>query len=915
MKNGFFVSFIIVLLVMQSAWLVPAVRASSNILFVAPTAQGSGDCSSWANACTLQTALQNAVSGDEIWVQAGVYYPGTSRSASFVLKNGVALYGGFTGTESQRSERDWASHLTILSGDIDQNDINNDGNFIAETWEDVQGNNVYHVVTGTNLDANTVLDGFVITAGLADTASFSNHLGGAIYLTSSSPRLVNLQISGNLAIAGGGLAMLAGSAPQLLNVTFQGNRATSGGAIYTYESTPQIETAVFRENSSVGDGGGVYSVLSQVTILQGQFQRNVASYSGGAIFSLESELTLRSLLYQENTSNVGGAIASYDSTLTVLSNAFIGNQASDGGGIYSNNSTLLAVNTLLTGNLAFYRGGGLSNLESNVTLINTTVGNNTASSSLGGGIYNLGTNNIIITNVVAWGNTPNNIFNLNSSPLISYSNIGDCGAPDQWDSACGTDMGGNLDVDPLFLDLSGGNLRLSSFSPMVDAGNNAALPAEIVQDLDGNPRFVDIPTTADTGHGTPPLVDIGAYEVQDTVPPVVTAIQRAEANPTGKALVQFTVIFSEPVNGVDVTDFSLATTGAITGAAVVNVDGTGSQRTVTVNTGSGNGTLRLDLNATATGIVDMSGNVLTQGFTDGEEYTIFKFGKAAPLPNATNEPTTVTLSWQALPEATGYEYCYSSAPNACTRWNAVGQNTSVTLQVAPNYAYYWQVRAVTTSGSVEADGETWWTFTTQNVPTYPWPTYTPPSAATFLDVPMSSGYWNWVERLVNAGITRGCGGQKYCPSTPVTRAQMAIFLLRSRYGSTYTPPAITSSLFNDVPVSSFYAPWIVKLASDGITAGCAPELYCPNQAVTRAQMAVFILRSRHGPTYSPPRITSSPFVDVPVTSGFAPWIVQLANEGITAGCQPQAYCPNASVTRAQMAVFLVRAFINPYDLP
>lgn len=915
MKSRLFVSLIVAFLLVPGAWLVPTVRASGNILYVAPTAQGDGDCSSWLNACTLQTALQNAVSGDEIWVKAGVYYPGTSRNSSFVLKSGVALYGGFQGTESQRSERDWNAHPTILSGDIDQNDINEDGNFIAESEEDVQGENAYHVVLGANLSADTVLDGFVITAGLADTPLLLNHLGGGIYLMASSPRLANLLISGNLAVTGGGVALLANCSPHFVNVTFRGNKATSGGAIYTYESAPQIESGFFLENSSAGDGGGIYSVLSQVTVLQSQFQRNVALYSGGAIFSLESEWTLKDILFQENTSNVGGAIAGYESTLSISSNTFIGNRASDGGGIYSNNGTLLVINTMLAGNRASYRGGGVSNLESNVTIVNATFSKNTSASDLGGGIYNFYAASAVLTNVIAWDNTPNSIYNVNSTPLVSYSNIQGCGAPDNWDSRCGTDMGGNLEADPLFINPDEGNLRLSIFSPMIDAGNNAALPVEITQDLDGNPRFVDIPSIPDTGNGTPPIVDIGAYEVQDTVPPVVTAIRRANANPTSKTLVQFTVIFSEPVTGVDVSDFSVFTTGAISDATVTEVEGSGSQRTVTVNTGNGNGTLRLDLNATATGITDVSGNVLTEGFTSGEEYTVLKFGKVAPSAGATGEPTTLQISWQALPEASGYEYCYSSAPNACTRWNAIGQNTSVTLRVAPNYTYYWQVRAITAGGPVEADGETWWAFTTHNVPAYPWPAYTPPSTPTFTDVPMSSGYWNWIERLVNAGITGGCGGQKYCHSSPVTRAQMAIFLLRSRYGSAYTPPSITSSPFSDVPLTSFYAPWIAQLSTDGITSGCAPSMYCPNQVVTRAQMAVFILRARHGATYSPPRVTSSPFVDVPATSGYAPWIIQLANEGITSGCQAQAYCPNTSVTRAQMAVFLVRAFINPYDLP
>jgi len=156
------------------------VRANPGVLYAAPTPQGSGNCSSWANACTLQTALTNAVSGDEIWVKAGVHYPGAAgnREATFTLKNGVALYGGFAGTETDRSQRNWQTNLTILSGDIDRNDINTDGNSIAETWNDIRGSNAYHVVTGSGTNPSAVLDGFVVTAGQANGSRLKHKIAG-----------------------------------------------------------------------------------------------------------------------------------------------------------------------------------------------------------------------------------------------------------------------------------------------------------------------------------------------------------------------------------------------------------------------------------------------------------------------------------------------------------------------------------------------------------------------------------------------------------------------------------------------------------------------------------------------------------------------------------------------------------------
>jgi len=178
-------------------------RANPGVLYAAPTAQGSGNCSSWDNACTLQSALASAVSGDEIWVKAGVHYPGAAgnREATFTLKNGVALYGGFAGNETSRDQRDPQANPTILSGDIDQNDVNTDGNFIAETWNDIQGENAYHVVTGNWADNTAVLDGFIITAGQAN-GSYPHSYGGGMYNNWSNPTLSNVTFSGNLAASG-----------------------------------------------------------------------------------------------------------------------------------------------------------------------------------------------------------------------------------------------------------------------------------------------------------------------------------------------------------------------------------------------------------------------------------------------------------------------------------------------------------------------------------------------------------------------------------------------------------------------------------------------------------------------------------------------------------------------------------------
>ncbi len=179
--------------------------------------------------------------------------------------------------------------------------------------------------------------------------------------------------------------------------------------------------------------------------------------------------------------------------------------------------------------------------------------------------------------------------------------------------------------------------------------------------------------------------------------------------------------------------------------------------------------------------------------------------------------------------------------------------------------------------------------------------------ADFLDVPQSHIFHSFVEKIFRHGVTAGCTSGNFCPSDAVTRAQVAVFLLRAHDGPSYSPPPATGTVFADVPVGSFAAAWIEELSRRSITAGCGGGNYCPQSPVTRQQMAVFLLRTEHGPTYVPPDATGI-FADVPVTSGYARWVEQIFHEGITGGCGGGNFCPDNPTARGQMAVFLVVAF-------
>jgi hypothetical protein len=185
---------------------------------------------------------------------------------------------------------------------------------------------------------------------------------------------------------------------------------------------------------------------------------------------------------------------------------------------------------------------------------------------------------------------------------------------------------------------------------------------------------------------------------------------------------------------------------------------------------------------------------------------------------------------------------------------------------------------------------------------------------TFADVAYTGFGFSHIESIYNAGITGGCATSPvslYCPNNSVNRAQMAIFLLRGIHGSAYTPPPATGTVFNDVPSNAFAAAWIEQLAAEGITGGCGGGNYCPNNAVTRSQMAIFLLRAKYGSSHTPPAATGTVFADIPSNAFAAAWIEQLAGEGITGGCGGGNYCPNNSVIRSQMAIFLQRTFNLP----
>ncbi len=268
---------------------------------------------SWTTAYTnLQDALAVATDGTEIWVAAGVYYPDEGRGqtnndvrASFGLKNGVKIYGGFAGTETQRSQRQPRANVTVLSGDIDRND-GTDGQGVVTATAKITGANAYHVIYNSDVNSTAVLDGFTITAGQADVGGNTcpNNCGGGMLNIRSSPQISQISFSGNRARFGGGMLNREDSNPKMSQVSFSGNSAAvAGGGMYNLSSRPEISQVSFSGNRTANDGGGMYNLSSRPKMSQVSFSGNRAANGGGGMANWNSNPQIVNSIFWGNAAN------------------------------------------------------------------------------------------------------------------------------------------------------------------------------------------------------------------------------------------------------------------------------------------------------------------------------------------------------------------------------------------------------------------------------------------------------------------------------------------------------------------------------------------------------------------------------------------------------------------------------------
>jgi len=375
----------------------------------------SGDGTSWASAWpSISSALEGVGASDEVWVTGGTYHE------AIQLKSGISIYGGFSGYETTRDQRDWKNNETII----------NAAGFNAE------------VVTSAS---GVILDGFTLTGGK-----------GGVYCTNSSLTLNNCTIFGNaVSYNGGGVFCENKSVLALNDCTIKNNRSYSS---YMYDDYPYFYIYS-------GKGGGVFCRDSSLIMNRCIVSGNHAYEYGGGIHSDSSSVKLTHCLIADNElSRDGGGFYSVDSSLT-MTNCWIGNNRSIGGyggGSYFCTSSLVMTNCIIVGNRSGNLGGGIYYRSNNSFIMyNCAVIDNIADFG-GDGIFCI-YSSPKINHCILWNPKDEIDKDSDSTITVTYSCV-----EGGWEGE------GNIDSDPMFVhpwDGSWADLRLLPGSPCIDAGN------------------------------------------------------------------------------------------------------------------------------------------------------------------------------------------------------------------------------------------------------------------------------------------------------------------------------------------------------------------------------------------------------------------------------------------------------------
>jgi uncharacterized protein (TIGR02145 family) len=516
---------------------IDTTQLSSKTIYVKSDATGLNNGTSWSDAFKLvQNALDNSISGDQIWVTAGTYYPtkkvgGTGeRFRTYQMKNGVKIYGGFIGNETLLSSRDWKTNETILSGNI--GNIND------------SADNSYHVFYhphGLNLDTTAIIDGFKVMDGNANDVEPHNY-GGGLFNEYNNPTIINCKISNNSAESGGGIYNYA-SLPNISNCQIENNTAIDyGGGIYNVYSISNIINSKISSNNSIYIGGGIYNYYGSSLITNCTISDNF----GGGIYNNNYNGTILNSKVTNNTysgsfGGIGGGISNYNCNLIInFCNITNNSTTGSGGGICSNQGSPTIKNCIISSNIAIGGGGGI--YATKMTLNNCIITDNIVLNGSGGGIYGFSDKNTIITNCtisnnsslngnaggiycssphiynsILWGNKAyidgNEIYCIDGEKLLIRNS---CFSNNTNDIRGTLDKYNCINIEPKFL----GNdfiypYSLASVSPCLDAGDNS----DNTQTTDIRGSGFDRKLNKNNGNaGT---IDIGAYEFKYGIDPIL----------------------------------------------------------------------------------------------------------------------------------------------------------------------------------------------------------------------------------------------------------------------------------------------------------------------------------------------------------------------------------------------------------
>jgi predicted outer membrane repeat protein len=436
------------------------IKTMAVTYYVTPSGDSTKTGLSWSSPIDLKTALSRAAAKDMIWVKAGTYIPSAkTRNVFFILNSGIALYGGFAGTETGLNQRNSTLNITTLSGNIGKTALQTD--------------NSLTVISITNADNSTILDGFTISGAYS-----SGNKGGALVIDAISKKTC---------------------LPQISNCVFSGNYTKNGSAIYISATSgsvtnPAVSNCSFSNNTATVDGGAIGFLPKGEGQTGGKFtncifDNNTASSYGGAIYmdaGVAGSIlpTFTDCIFRGNAATYGSAIANFGN------NGLIN---------YKLNNCLFAGN-ISSSEGTIYNSGDFDSSDSvTMTMANCTFSGNMAAS--GASVYNYAIYGVVNSNIynsILWNGQSAEVYNIG----LAYASIIDYS--DTYGSLqTGT---GNISADPLFINPvsynsapdTAGNYHVANNSPVINSGNNSYNTT--VTDLDGNARVQN--TT----------IDMGAYE-------------------------------------------------------------------------------------------------------------------------------------------------------------------------------------------------------------------------------------------------------------------------------------------------------------------------------------------------------------------------------------------------------------------